>query len=133
MKILAYLQSNEPYQRVDNGVWGGILAGSSIALAGAGATDFALSRLPQTKTSGISIPIEGGTVNTSPEVMRRLSEEDKVRIRTEDMNVTKHPTRASQLRSRMFGNSRAGRLARYAGYGLAGGAIGGTIDFFSED
>ncbi|MBR2246161.1 MAG: hypothetical protein IJ880_03915 [Bacilli bacterium] len=124
--------SNQPYQRVDSGIGVGAVAGSSIALASAAATDFGMSRFRQTRETGRTMSNENGNINIDSKALRKLSPEDRKAMGIDTMAPVEKRTVMGNTRGMLFGNSRLGKVARYAGYGLAGGGIGAVAGMYSE-
>lgn len=124
---MAYMYSNEPYQRIrTDSAWNGMAIGSAVGLAGAAATDFGLSRMRQ-YGPGATMTTNLGNVTISPEALKGLSSNDRKAMGVNQMESAELPTRARRAHQQMFGSGWR-RAASYGVAGIGGALIGGATD-----
>lgn len=123
------LNSNQPYNRVDDGIGTGLLGGAVVGGVGVLGASAAFPRMNQSKTTGVLTTNNAkGSVNIDPKVLSQLSDKQKVEHGIGDsFKKASKPTIANRLDKTMFGSGR--RTAVTAGAGIIGGALlGGAID-----
>jgi hypothetical protein len=121
------LQSNQPYQRVDDGVGAGLIGGAVVGAAGYGATAYGLPKMKQTSPS-LRMNNAGGSVNIDPNVLKGLSNDQRKKMGVNsEFKKSSKPSRASQVNKTLFGSGK--RKAITAGASIIGSSIiGASID-----
>lgn len=129
---MAYLASNEPYQRVDDGIGEGLVAGAVAGAAAIGGAKMILPRIPQTvKTAKIDNDL--GSINIDESVLKKLTDEQKAAMGIpKNLKAGSRPSRAAELNKSLFGSGRR-RAAIAAGVSVLGGAlIGAGLDALND-
>lgn len=122
-----YMESNQPfnsqvanegYNRIDTNLGTSTLAGAGAAMTGAGAMDMAMRQFRQSK----------GMAHQAQKSEQQYNSRKDLRHAAE----RESPSMMGKTRGMMFGNSKFGKIARYAGYGLAGAGVGAGISLYDE-
>lgn len=124
------MQSNQPYQRVDDGIGAGLIGGAVVGGALAGGAYFGLPHLRGRGKTVMSSSLKGGNVNIDPSVLKTLNAEQKAQMGI-DESFTERKLRGNKIgkkmHGKMFGSGR--RAAVTGGISLLGGGIiGAGID-----
>lgn len=128
------LSSNQPYQRVDDGIGAGLIAGSVIGGAAAGATQM-WGKEGINKIRGLS----DGALNKAQKAVSNIGPQAGIGDMTKAANnfntvKTRHEKMGSVLdgaekwRGKGFSGGWKGKSIAYGGSVLAGGLIGAAID-----
>lgn len=125
---MAFLNSNEPYQRVDDGIGNGLIAGGIIGAAAYGGAYVGLPRMKQTEPV-LSMKNNAGSINIDPSLLKKMTDEQKAKMGIDDsFKESTRPSQAARLHKTIFGSG-IKRAAIAGGVSVLGGAIlGGTID-----
>ncbi|UYX56237.1 hypothetical protein M3Y14_33845 (plasmid) [Bacillus thuringiensis] len=132
-----YLASNQPYQRVDNGITGGAIMGASIGAKAAGSAHLwgqkgidAFRRSSATKTANSYSNMMNGA-SSNPQVANALKEGHAAQVSKHATNM-KGAFHAEKLHNKAFGGGWKSKAVAYGGSVLAGGILGAGVGAISD-
>jgi hypothetical protein len=128
------LASNQPYQRVDDGIGAGFITGGIMGGAAAGATHLwgkkgidAFRNSANGKLAESQKAMDAVNGSTSLKDMKAAASSHQA-VSSKHANAMKHAGRADRIHAKSFGGSGKRKAAAYAGSVLAGGILGGFTD-----
>ncbi|CUB50613.1 hypothetical protein BN2127_JRS10_00124 [Bacillus subtilis] len=135
-----YLASNQPYQRVDDGIGAGFVAGGVVGAAAAGTAHKwgkqgidAFSQRSSLKTANSLANMLGAKKNlkSGRAAAETITNAHKAQESKHARNM-KVASKAEGLHNKAFGGGWKGKAIAYGGSVLAGGILGAGVDAMSD-